>query len=122
MKRIPFHKVKPGHWLLIAFLVLGALALETYINVTGILAGPAYLHRPVETELAYYLAGGIYRLKLDCQGRRKPRIYRLRADDSIEATAHLAERFPNCELQEIRRVRDRIGLLSTRRHRRWKPL
>ncbi len=118
MKRIPLHKMKPRHWLLMAVIVVGGLGLETYLNVSGILAGPAYIHRPVETELAYYLAGGIYRVQLACRDRRKPRVHRLRADDHLEATAFLAERLPDCELLEIRRVRSRFVLLHGRPYRR----
>ncbi len=111
MKWIPLDKMKPRHWLLMAAIVVGGLGLETYVNVSGILAGPAYIRRPVETELAYYLAGGIFRVQLECRGRQKPRVHRLRADDYLEATAFLAERLPDCELLEIRRVRRRFVLL-----------
>ncbi len=118
MKRIPLHKMKPRHWLLMAAIVVGGLGLETYVNVSGIFAGPAYIHRPFETELAYYLAGGIYRVRLECRGQRDPRVHRLRADDYLEATAFLAERLPDCALLEIRRVRGRFVLLHGHPHRR----
>ena len=69
------------------------------------LYGPDYLFRSLPAEAIYLFAGAAYHASLACPDAPRHRAYRLRAADSDEANLYLAERFPQCLVEDLRRKR-----------------
>ncbi len=93
-------------------LIAGFVGFEILLNTAPVLSAPNHLRRPMMTEITYYMIGGQYRVYLTCQGRPNKRMHRLRADDHVEAASFLAERLPECQVDEIRRYRNRFKIFS----------
>ncbi len=93
-------------------LIAGFVGFEILLNTAPVLAAPNHLHRPMMTEIKYYLTGGQYQVSLTCPGEPDQRVLRLRADDHVEAADFLAERLPECRVDEIRRDRHRFKIFD----------
>ncbi|MDJ0942454.1 MAG: hypothetical protein QNJ30_03265 [Kiloniellales bacterium] len=95
---------KGGLGTALLLLLASGLFLGFAVSVTGVRDGRDYLHRGLRTETLYMVVGHRYDVSLSCRNAPRKRANTLRADDSEEALAFLAQRFPDCEVTWMKRI------------------